>query len=130
MEVLVSPQRKPSSVYRRPILPGGAPLAAKGNNPTAAVLDEINTVRTQAKLAPVALSPEESAVVLRLAPRYFGAVLGDDKSGVQDLIALGLSAGWSVAGTVRLGRLTSVFTEESDARRLTALSSRGGPALP
>jgi hypothetical protein len=91
-----------------------------------AVLAALNTVRAQAGLAPVRLAAAQSAAAARMARHYFAAALGSagftdgTPTGLQEMntIALGLLAGWQVAGTIRDGTFFSVVAPNTrDAGR-------------
>lgn len=72
-----------------------------------AIVAGVNDARASAKLGPLALAPEQSATNGRLTPHFFSAV---EASGTQaDEIALGMLAGWDVAGTIRTGELLSAM---------------------
>ena len=70
----------------------------------AAVLEGVNRTRAVAKLAPVAMAPEQTSTNERLAPHFFQAALASDQQ-KGDVVGLGLVAGWDVEGTIRNGNL-------------------------
>jgi hypothetical protein len=94
-----------------------------------AVLAALNATRVQAGLAAVRLAKAQSETAGRVARQYFAAALGP--SGMADgglvvagalddmnTIALGLLAGWQVAGTIRDGTFVSVIVPRTrDAGR-------------
>jgi hypothetical protein len=90
-----------------------------------AVLAGLNAVRAEAGLRPVRLANAQSAAAARVARQYFAAELGADLSattpgGLREMntIALGLLAGWQVAGTIRDGTFfSSVVPHTRDAGR-------------
>ena len=75
----------------------------------AALLAHLNEVRAQAGLAPLTASAPESAVHMRAAP-YAAAATIQSQADTQELLSLGLMAGWQVqGGTIRSAEhLTSV----------------------
>jgi hypothetical protein len=96
----------------------------------AAALAGLNAARTEAGLPPVRLADAESATAGRVARQYFSASLS---GGIADMnmIALGLLAGWQVAGTIRDGTFFSVMLPSTmDAGRWldTALTMPMGRA--
>ncbi len=90
-----------------------------------AVLAGLNATRAQAGLAPVRLAKAQSATAGRVVRQYFSAAgpsgLGDAAPGAFDdmnTIALGLMAGWQVAGTIRDGTFVSILVPHTrDAGR-------------
>src|SRR5690606_11679078 len=67
----------------------------------AALLAHLNEVRAQAGLAPLTASAPESAVHMRAAP-YAAAATIQSQADTQELLSLGLMAGWQVqGGTIR-----------------------------
>lgn len=80
-----------------------------------AVLAELNSVRSQANLGPVALAEAQSATASRVAAHYFAATRSDDQDALQDEIALGLLAGWEVAGMIRGGSFFSKLSPRQHA---------------
>ncbi len=68
----------------------------------ATVLEGVNRARRGAKLEPVTLATQQSAVNGRLAGHFFTAE-GAGEGGTSDIVALGLLAGWDVAGMIRNG---------------------------
>ncbi len=91
-----------------------------------AVIAGLNATRTQAGLPPVRLAEAQSATAVRVARQYFAASLGAGglgditPAGLEDIntIALGLLAGWQVAGTIRDGTFFSaVVPHTRDAGR-------------
>jgi hypothetical protein len=96
----------------------------------AAALAGLNAARAEAGLAPVRLAEAESATAGRLARQYFAASLSGG-IGDMNMIALGLLAGWQVAGTIRDGTFFSVMLPNTtDAGRWldTALAMPMGRA--
>lgn len=68
---------------------------------TQRVLGLVNETRAAAHLPSLKIAPKQSETSFKLAPHYFkGEETGDD---LNDLIALGLLAGWDVQGTIRSG---------------------------
>jgi hypothetical protein len=121
---------------------------------TSALLAAVNRARSEAHLAPLALSTKQSAEHGRLVGTLIDAsIKGRDSE--ADAIALGLLAGWSVDGLIRNGRLLTAFVAptrdasvwldfvlerpegrmtllDPEARRIAigpAFPSGGGPAL-
>ena len=91
-----------------------------------AVIAGLNATRIQAGLPPVRLAEAQSATAVRVARQYFAASLGASglgditPAGLEDIntIALGLLAGWQVAGTIRDGIFFSaVVPHTRDAGR-------------
>lgn len=85
-----------------------AASAGSAKTGTSAVLEGVNRVRVAAKLAPLTVAPQQSAVNERLAPYYFEAAHKHDVTR-EDQVALGLLAGWEVPGTIRNGGLFSAY---------------------
>jgi hypothetical protein len=78
-----------------------------------AVLAGLNAVRADAHLGAVTLADAQSAAATRVARQYFAAAMthegGEGGTGADlSTIALGLLAGWQVAGTIRDGNFFSV----------------------
>jgi hypothetical protein len=121
--VQVLARRVPSEalVYKEESYGDPHPVAS-AEELTTAVLAELNLVRGRAGLAPVRLSPGESATAARLAGHYFAAALGNQRWDEMDRIALGIMAGWQVGGMIRDGRFVSSLAPHTrDAGRwLTA----------
>jgi hypothetical protein len=86
-----------------------------------AVLAGLNAVRAEAQLGAVTLADAESAAATRVARHYFASAMaadGVDATGDLGTIALGLLAGWQVAGTIRDGGFFSVVVPHTrDAGR-------------
>jgi len=81
----------------------GAPAPVTSNASfTSALVDRLNGVRAAAHLPTLALAPKQSAENARLAGTLIDASLTDD-DGVADRAAIGLMAGWEVAGLIRSG---------------------------
>ena len=98
---------------------------------SSAILVALNNVRAQAGLAPVQLSPGESARANRLAGHFFAETLGGSGGRASDRIALGLLAGWQIEGLIRDGLFTaSMTTHTRDAGQwlTSALTSPMGRA--
>lgn len=93
-----------------------APAAAGAEALTAL----LNRVRATAGLAALTVAAEQSALASRLAPHFFGAVLGGDADGTGDRISLGLMAGWGVAAHITSADLVTVWTTGADPRALLA----------
>jgi hypothetical protein len=74
----------------------------------SAALAGLNAARAEAGLSPVRLADAESATAGRVARQYFAASFN---GGIADMntIALGLLAGWQVAGTIRDGTFFSAM---------------------
>ncbi|HVR60825.1 MAG TPA: hypothetical protein VMU50_02950 [Polyangia bacterium] len=66
----------------------------------------LNAVRVEAGLAAVSVEAAQSDAAARLASQYFGAALGNRQQEAST-IALGLMAGWQVAGAIRNGSFFS-----------------------
>lgn len=65
------------------------------------VVERLNAVREAEGLGAVTLSPEQSAVSQRVAPYLLASILQSEERN-QDVLALGMLAGWQVqAGTIR-----------------------------
>jgi hypothetical protein len=115
----------------KPLLYSEAPYApshpvADGAAFGPAVLAALNATRAQAGLPPVRLAEAESATAARVARQYFAAALGvvglgdAGPTALDDMntIALGLLAGWQVAGTIRDGTFYSAIVPHArDAGR-------------
>jgi hypothetical protein len=69
-----------------------------------AALAELNRVRAQSKLTPLALAPKQSATNARLAAPLVDAEFHEDGK-AADEIALGLMAGWDVDAVIRDGAI-------------------------
>ena len=100
LDVLARPGGDKVASYRRPRYGRSASIASKEEFSNR-LLVELNRVRQQANAPPLALEPKESAVAERLASPYFGSYLGTADPALGDVAALGLMAGWDVAGTIR-----------------------------
>jgi hypothetical protein len=104
---------KPLVYAEKPYAPARPVADAASFGP--AVLLGLNATRAQAGLRPVRLAEAQSASAARVARQYFATALGTSglgdvtAGGVEDLntIALGLLAGWQVAGTIRDGTFFS-----------------------
>lgn len=74
---------------------------AEGEDLAAALVARLNEVRQAAGLAPVRLAPRETETHRRVAPYAAYALMQRDEA-AQDMLALGLLAGWGVeGGTIR-----------------------------
>ena len=63
---------------------------------SARFVEELNALRARAGLAAVSYAESESATAARVAPHYFGALLGTGPETVADVVMLGLIAGYDV----------------------------------
>jgi hypothetical protein len=116
VDLLVWPAGAPRTDWRRP----RAPAATGGGDPATQLLSMLNEVRREAALAPLELTPAESAVAARVAPHYFAAVLGSEPETVADQVVLGVRAGWDVEVPVRFGYFTAGAVYAGDAAELLA----------
>jgi hypothetical protein len=83
--------------------PYAAPTpVANGDAFAAAVVDGVNRARAAGKLAPLAVAREQSAENTRLAGTLIDASVSHDDA-TADRAAIGLLAGWHVAGPIRNG---------------------------
>jgi hypothetical protein len=92
--------RKPDAtqlVYQDTTPAGGRPIASAAEFAPAA-LAALNDVRAQAGMRPVRLASAQSAAAGRVAGHFFSAMAGDGSPEQVDTIALGMLAGWQVAG--------------------------------
>ena len=110
----------------KPLVFGETPYAASRPIAAAAefapaVVAGLNAVRADAHLGPVPPADAQSASATRVARQYFAAAMsqgGTDADGDLSTIALGLLAGWQVAGTIRDGSFFSVVVPRTrDAGR-------------
>jgi hypothetical protein len=92
-----------------------------------AALAELNAVRSQAKLQPVRLAEAQSATAAKVAGHYFMAAQSSHLASQMEQIALGLLAGWEVAGMIRGG---SFFADLSPSSRDPAHWLHSALALP
>jgi hypothetical protein len=93
------------------------PAAPAGAGPEMAglLVDRLNRVRRDAKLAPLTLATKQSAQNARLAGTLIDAMVGND-DGASERAALGLLAGWDVQGLIRTGGFfVGVVAPERDA---------------
>lgn len=72
-----------------------------------AVVTELNRVRALGGLSAVRLNLEETRSATQVAAHYFAAEFGQGQPTDTDTIALGLLAGWHVAGMIRDGSFGS-----------------------
>jgi hypothetical protein len=80
-----------------------------------ALIDGLNRVRRDAKLAPLAMADKQSAQNTRLAGTLVDAMIASD-DGSAERAALGLLAGWDVDGLIRHGTFfVGVVGPERDA---------------
>jgi hypothetical protein len=100
-------RRDPARAIEVPSRPS-APAGPGSGDVAAALVAGINQARAAVKLKPLAVAPEQSATNGRLTPHYFSASDAGDE-GRQDQLALGMLAGWDVAGTIRTGDLVSAL---------------------
>jgi hypothetical protein len=105
LEMMVWPAGKPGNVYSRLTRSETAAAGASAGD----LVQEINRIRAEAKLPPVALAEQESTTASRLAPHYFSSFASGGGDGTADQVALGLLAGWEVGGTVRDGHFVSTW---------------------
>jgi hypothetical protein len=94
--------------------PSGPPSPVSDRDSFSSTLvSEINRVRSQDKLPALALERKQSAESTRLVGTFIDATL----KGTQDAdrIALGLVAGWNVAGLIRAGDLFVALVPTTDA---------------
>ena len=108
---------------------GGRAEVATPEQFTTKLMNAVNGVRKQAKLAPLALAARQSEIAARLAPRFFAAVMGKVDPLDADRIVLGIIAGWDIEGTVRQGGFSATMIGETrDVSRWlsTALEFPGG----
>ncbi|MCC6807870.1 MAG: hypothetical protein IT381_10635 [Deltaproteobacteria bacterium] len=100
--------------------------AAKQLSTTAAFLDRVNVVRSAAKLAPMELEEQQSALSAELAPFYFAAQFGEIEETISDKVALGVMAGWSVGVPIVDGDFTSSYLggAKDPAAMVAALMAR------
>ena len=79
----------------------------------AVIASELNRVRARVGLAPLELAPAQGRTAAALAPHYFAAVRGTETPGgrtareVQELVAVGMVAGWDVEGVVADGSFSA-----------------------
>jgi hypothetical protein len=84
----------------RPTFRAPTPVEGEAGD-AAALLARLNEVRAQAGLAPLTASAPESAVHARAAPHAAAAVIRS-QADAQELLSLGMMAGWAVeGGTIR-----------------------------
>ena len=90
-----------------------APVTS-GADFSRAMLDGLNRVRTGARMAPLSLTPRQSAENTRLAGTLIDAMLGGDDA-VANRAAIGLMAGWEVPGLIQNGEFFLGAVGTSDA---------------
>jgi len=71
----------------------------------SALIDRLNGVRSSARLAPLALSVEQSTTTERLAGIVLDTKAAREGAPLADRAAVGLLAGWDVRGLIRNGNL-------------------------
>lgn len=69
------------------------------------LLAEVNRIRAGQQMQPLTLEKVESKTAEKLAPYFFGSYYGKLDAHYGDEAALGLLAGWQVAGTIRRGQM-------------------------
>jgi len=106
LDLLLFPSGEPAARWERPSLEGAKPIGPE-TDVGAEVARLVNGVRGEAGLEPLELSPEQSTVAEELAPYFFASSWGHGPVGTNDLVVLGLMAGWSVDGMVQSGDFTS-----------------------
>jgi hypothetical protein len=96
-----------------------------------AVLIRLNAVRARAQMPSVQLAEAQSSVAAAMAGHYFSAAMEKGRETEQDLIALGLLAGWQVPGVIRDGSFLwslAPFTRDPGRWLSSALSTPIGRA--
>lgn len=91
-------------------------------------VEQLNAVRKEAGLSPVALDAAQSRAATELAPHFFEAVFGRARL-TADLVVLGMIAGWGIDGIVEAGHFSAAWIVDStDVSRLlsTALEYPDG----
>ncbi|MEO8877469.1 MAG: hypothetical protein ABI461_17875 [Polyangiaceae bacterium] len=68
---------------------------------TSAIVNGVNRARATARLSPLTLDTKQSAENERLSGTLINASFGEDVAGSSDRAAIGLLAGWDVAGMIR-----------------------------
>ncbi|MFN3201401.1 MAG: CAP domain-containing protein [Bradymonadia bacterium] len=122
-EALIWPQGGPQDTYTpAPSVPS-ANLERIGDLGEAFTVT-VNRLREAAGRPPLTLDGEQSAVSQKSVGHFFAAS-GSSDGAEADRIALGLMAGWSVAGNVRSGRFRSERSSSNDlSRTMSALLER------
>lgn len=85
------------------------------------LLGALNRVRHAARLGPVAIEAAQSKFNARLAPQLFEASYANDDVR-SDLVALGVLAGWDVAGMIRRGGIYAGAENTFEGARWLALA--------
>ena len=111
LQLLVRRQADAGLTYEARALASVAPAANAGAF-RAAVVEGLNQARSQAGARPLTLEANQSQVSDRLVSPYFGSALQGNTQEVETM-ALGLLAGWDVAGTIRNGGFYSQLAAAS-----------------
>ena len=89
-----------------------------------AVLEQINTIRGRAGLAPLTLATKQCDTATAVTPAFFRNMLNQTEDGKRssDLLTMGLMAGWDVqGGVIRNGAIIATLIVDSlDAERWVA----------
>jgi hypothetical protein len=100
-----------------------APDAVPNGSATrAAVFAQVNRVRQEAGLRPLALAAEQSVTANTVAPALFAAFEAEDEAAQKnaDGLVLGLMAGWDVrGGIIRGANVVALSDDTLDAERWT-----------
>lgn len=107
--LLVFPSGTPGSAYKRSTL---VPTVAGSS--AEEYVGQLNHVRGTLGLRPVQLSSAQSADNSELAPFYFssGRLQTADQGGLEDLIALGVLAGWKVEFDIASGDFSAAVVDD------------------
>jgi len=108
LALLVWPGDETVDVYRLPDYAGPQPVFESDRVP-GDFTDLLNDVRREAGLGPVELDRVQSQIAAELAPHFFAAVFQRKPEVSADLVALGMIAGWSVAGIVQSGHFAAAW---------------------
>jgi plastocyanin len=95
-ELMVLPGTSDAKLYKPVHDVAPVPMPALDDLP-AALLAQINIVRSKDGLAPLTLATQESETARTLVPHYVEAMHPDDAA-AREVLALGLLAGWQVEG--------------------------------
>jgi hypothetical protein len=112
VRVVVRPSGAEARTYRAPTLVAQAPGTTVQDFTT-----QLNSVRTQVGATPLVLSDPQSADLKELTPFFFEALTAKDAA-KEDMLALGVMAGWRVAQEIMHGTFAASAIEGTTASEL------------
>lgn len=126
LRTLVSPAGTPSNEHVRASM-GRKIDFTDPRGATEELVKGLNEARHEAGFLPLVLDGEESKTASKVAPYFFAATFGKLPETIADTVALGVRAGWNVAGTVSSGEFTSAATSATDDLDVLIASSLALP---